>query len=470
MSAAYKWKPIEDLPQDATTLTDAELEALHLVWNDQKLSLEQSGVLEKFYGEIQREWGIETGVIERVYTLDRGTTQLLIEHGIDAALIPHEATNRDPQQVARIIQDHVEALEGMYAFVSGQRKLTTGYIKELHAALLRHQETVTAVDQFDNLLEKPLEKGSYKKSPNNPRRLDGSVHEYCPPEHVASEMDRMILLHGKHSERSVPPEVEAAWMHHVFTQIHPFEDGNGRVARAIASLILIKAGWFPLVITRDDKYIDALEVADGGDLRPLISLFAQTQKRALIKAGEVAYELKPPQTVEEAIAAARDRLVSRGQIPPRDWMKAKETAQALFNLASQRLASLMGRLNAEIGVLRPGFQFTLGSGTGGLPVVVGLATQLDYLPNLGEYHQWSQLALGSGAETITVSFHAVGAKYRGLLAALVLFQRQGISADLATDDVFQINYKEDLAQAQKRFEPWLEKSLARALTLWRSGL
>jgi hypothetical protein len=93
------------------------------------------------------------------------------------------------------------------------------------------------------------------------------------------------------------------------------------------------------------------------------------------------------------------------------------------------------------------------------------------VPNLVEYGQWVQLILGSQeAGIITVSFHSVGAKYRGLLATLVLFHRQKASVELATDDVFQINYKEDVAQAQKRFEPWLEKSLARALTLWRSGL
>ena len=93
------------------------------------------------------------------------------------------------------------------------------------------------------------------------------------------------------------------------------------------------------------------------------------------------------------------------------------------------------------------------------------------MPNLAEYSHWVQLTLGAqSAAIITVSFHSVGAKYRGLLAALVLFQRQGASPELAADDVFQINYKEDPGQTQKRFEPWLEKSLARALTLWRSGL
>ncbi len=81
-------------------------------------------------------------------------------------------------------------------------------------------------------------------------------------------MDRLIHWHEEHVQREIPPEVEAAWLHHRFTQIHPFQDGNGRVARAIASLIFIKANWFPLVVRSDEKakYLDELEKADFGNL------------------------------------------------------------------------------------------------------------------------------------------------------------------------------------------------------------
>ena len=98
-------------------------------------------------------------------------------------------------------------------------------------------------------------------------------------------MERLLALHAEHERKGVPVEVEAAWLHHRFTQIHPYQDGNGRVARALASLMFIKAGWFPVVVTRDDRprYIDALEVADEGDLRSLISFFVDLQKRALFK-------------------------------------------------------------------------------------------------------------------------------------------------------------------------------------------
>src|SRR5207237_7292696 len=97
----------------------------------------------------------------------------------------------------------------------------------------------------------------WKKHSNNPTRPDGHIHEYCPPLHVAAQMDLLIGMHEQHS--GVPPEIESAWLHHRFTQIHPFQDGNGRVARALASLAAIRAGWFPLVIRRQDRaeYIGA---------------------------------------------------------------------------------------------------------------------------------------------------------------------------------------------------------------------
>ncbi|MDF5727958.1 MAG: Fic family protein [Rhizonema sp. PD38] len=112
------------------------------------------------------------------------------------------------------------------------------------------------------------------------------MHEYCHPMQVQSEMESLVRMHLEHIHLCVPPEIEAAWLHHRFAQIHPFQDGNGRVARALASLIFIKAGWFPLVINRDlrNEYIDALEEADKGNLTSLVNLFAKIQKKAFVKA------------------------------------------------------------------------------------------------------------------------------------------------------------------------------------------
>ncbi len=285
MRVDYKWKPFEDLPEDWATLRDGQLTSLLKVWQEQRNELESEGLTGKFSERLHREWAIETGVIEGVYSLDRGTTEVLLEHGIDARYIPTSATDKDPEFVAQVIQDHEAVLDGLFDFVKGNRVLTVGYIKELHAALLRRQRVTTMKDQFGELIEVSVEPGAYKKLPNNPRRTDGTIYEYCPPEHVASEMDRLMELHDAHAGLNVPPEIESAWLHHRFAQIHAFTDGNGRVARAIASIVLIKAGGFPLVIRREDRarYIDALELADSGTLAPFVGLVAQGQREALIE-------------------------------------------------------------------------------------------------------------------------------------------------------------------------------------------
>ena len=132
-----------------------------------------------------------------------------------------------------------------------------------------------ARNTFGRRVQMPLTKGEYKKRPNSPIRADGLLHEYCPPEQVALQMERLVEMHASHVRQGTPPEVEAAWLHHRFVQIHPFQDGNGRVARALATLVMIREGLLTLVVTdamRGD-YIGALEAADNGDLGPLVRLF-----------------------------------------------------------------------------------------------------------------------------------------------------------------------------------------------------
>ena len=104
-----------------------------------------------------------------------------------------------------------------------------------------------AITPTGNRIQVRLLKGEYKNQPNNPKRADGTVHEYCPYELTGDEMQNLVRLY-REAEGKFDPVVLAVWLHHRFTQIHPFQDGNGRVARALASLVFLKAQLFPLVI------------------------------------------------------------------------------------------------------------------------------------------------------------------------------------------------------------------------------
>jgi len=216
-----------------------------------------------FVEKLKRQWAIETGVLEDIYTLSEGATLALIQGGLDAALITHGDTDGEPEDVILKIQDQHLAIQGLYQFVSGQRPMGTSYIKELHQVLTAHQDTYLARDTLGSLVQRQLIRGAWKLWPNNVEHPDGTRFEYCPPEQVSTEMERLISLHESHVEMNVPPDIEAAWIHHRFTLIHPFTDGNGRVARCLATLILLKENWLPLVVTRKERtaYIDALRAA-----------------------------------------------------------------------------------------------------------------------------------------------------------------------------------------------------------------
>ena len=284
--AKYEWHPIEDYEIDPDRLAKAELRQLSEIWEEQRHELEQAEELKTFNERLRREWAIETGLLERIYTLDRGVTQMMIERGIDASLIPHGNGGSSPERTVAIIRDHQDAIDGLFSFVRGERPLSTSYIKELHAQLTRNQPTSEAIDSQGNLVEVALTRGDYKRQPNNPTQSDGSLHEYCPPEQVSVQMEELIRLYDVHS--SVAPEVESAWLHHRFTQIHPFQDENGRVARCLATIEFLKTGWFPLVV-RDineerGRYLDALAAADHQDLQPLVNIFAAAQRKAFVQA------------------------------------------------------------------------------------------------------------------------------------------------------------------------------------------
>ena len=468
--ALEMWEPIQDLPEDFTSISDGELAPLLQFWTDLRNELNHTGQLERFQAELAREWAIETGQIEGIYDVDRGVTATLIERGIEADLIPHVAGQKQPELIAAIIRDHLDVLEGLFSFVKGERPLSKGYINELHAALLRNQTTATVVDQFGRVFETEILKGHFKQRPNNPTRADGTVHLYCPPDHIESEMERLVAMHSRHELIGVPVEVQAAWLHHRFTQIHPYQDGNGRVARALGSLLFLKAGWFPIVVTREDRvrYIDALEVADEGDLRSLTAFFVDVQKRTLFQATKAAAEIMAAKTVAEAITSAKRVLIGAAQtLEPSVWLRSKGTADHVLEIADASLAEIKSELDREIGTVRGDFTFSTSDFSASGSVDLGFA------PNPGTYHRVSTLMLRQEqtAHFIGVQAYGIGTKFRGLIGIVVIFtgtEKRRVA--LASEEPFQVNYAESQDNAERRFRPWLERSLTRALTLWRQSL
>jgi len=498
----YTWTPITDLPENWQSLCNPELASLALVWAEQHVQLKQFKSVQEFNERLVREWSIETGILERLYTIDRGITLLLIEQGIDAALIPHGATDRPVAEVVNMLQDHRSALQGLFDFVGQRQPLTVSYICQLHQVITRSQQYVEGVDQFGNSIQLDLLRGDWKKWPNNPRRPDGLEHEYCPPLQVAGEMERLVMFFQAHAD--VPPEINAAWLHHRFTQIHPFQDGNGRIARALATLVFLQAGWFPLVVNRDQRgeYIAALEAADAGDLKPLVILFGQNAKRSFARALTLSEDVLQaettlPKVVDGLVSVYQARRLATEAIYQGVEALADQLRREAYSLCVEVAKELQHRFAAVsprslVVRVTPS---NAGNNYYYSRQIIETAKDLGYWANVTRYRIWVRLHLFdqfSGNRTqIVFSFHYLGKFNRGVMVCtgFIYFPESKPDtrgeADEEVDvepqfgevhricrEPFYFSYQDQSRcdSLNPEFRTWVNESVAIGLTEWSQRL
>ncbi len=129
---------------------------------------------------------------------------------------------------------------------------------------------------------------------------------------------------------------EAAYLHHGLVEIHPFTDGNGRVARLISNLVLMKSGFPPVVLRKDDhkKYYDCLRKADFGNIRSFVDFIGRALdesltlfisifggKNALVPLSELAKD--SPYSQEYLSLRARQGILSAVKME-RVWHSSKK--------------------------------------------------------------------------------------------------------------------------------------------------
>lgn len=376
---------IKDLLLSEYAFRAAGLRDIEESWGQDKAELTGSDLLEHFTEKLYREWAIETGQIENLYDIDRGVTETLIEQGLRSAYIPKGSVSKPSEEVLALIEDQRAALDGLFAFVKQDRQLGTSYIRELHREMTQSQTTVRAFTPDGSEIEVEMKHGEYKVHPNSPKR-DGVHYLYCPPERTDDQMEALISFHEKHLKSNVSPEVEAAWLHHRFTQIHPFQDGNGRVARALASLVLVRAGLFPLIVSRDEKdnYLSLLEIADAGDIIPFVRFIARLQQtRYRIARRIFVRERRQSNTVREAVenltAAANLTTVNEH----RQQVQTLETV-------GQKVGAGLSHAGANA---QPGLGQGLGGFGGGRPGTAHFSVEEDVLRQLATKTVENQLSV-----------------------------------------------------------------------------
>ncbi len=117
--------------------------------------LENSKEYQEFMNRLKRRHAIETGVVERMYDIEKGVTETLINEGFISSLISHGDTNIEKKKLLSHLDDHLEAVDFVFDVVKKDRPLTKGFILELHQLTTRNQEFAEGRDQFGNKTNPP---------------------------------------------------------------------------------------------------------------------------------------------------------------------------------------------------------------------------------------------------------------------------------------------------------------------------
>lgn len=161
--------------------------------------------------------------------------------------------------------NHREAIAFLEKLARAKQAVSEKDILDLHATILDKIDMQNA--------------GSYRREQVY---ITGTSH--LPPNwKEVPERMKAALKELNSTSKGCEAIKSAARLHHLIAWIHPFIDGNGRLARLLTNLRLMRAGFPPIVLRKQVRksYYSALEQADRGDLSPLVLLLAKDTEAAL---------------------------------------------------------------------------------------------------------------------------------------------------------------------------------------------
>jgi Fic family protein len=241
---------------------------------------------------VMRAAAFDTGAIEDLYKTDRGLTMTV---ATQAAAWQADLEDRAPD-ARTYFEAQLAAYELVLDVATDSRPVTEVWIRHLHEILTSPQETFT-VQTVVGPQVRPLPRGQYKTDPNHVQIKDGTIRPYAPVDATVREMGRLVCEVGSDTFANAHPVTQASYMHYCLVSIHPFADGNGRVARAVASTYFYRAASIPLLILADQKsvYLSALEDADRDNPAPFVAFLAEAGRSAVAMVTEAMRTAKAPE-------------------------------------------------------------------------------------------------------------------------------------------------------------------------------
>ncbi|NTW34354.1 MAG: Fic family protein [Bacteroidetes bacterium] len=250
----------------------------------QPISKENNNIL---WRKFRLEWNYNSNHIEG-NTLTYGETELLLI--FDKTTGDHEKREYDEMQA------HDAAIHLIKEWASDNtRDITETDIRSLNKLILVKPFWKEAITYDGQPTRRLIKVGEYKEHPNSVRLKTGEIFDFASPEETPRLMKELMDWYKKNINEH--PVILASEMHYRFIRIHPFDDGNGRIARLIVNYILMKNDYPPVIVKsiEKEKYFTALQKADAGDIEGFHNYMANQ----LIWSFEIAIKAAKGESIEE---------------------------------------------------------------------------------------------------------------------------------------------------------------------------
>lgn len=225
--------------------------------------------------KLRLEWNYHSNAIEG-NKLTYGETNTFLMEGLTA--------KGKPLKDHLDIKGHNEAINFLTSLIKDERDLTEGDVRDLHKKILVEPYQSAAQTPDGKETTKIIRIGEYKQQSNHVKTLTGEIHYYATPEDVPIKMHELMQWYNEaRHNKNIHPSVLAAFVHHRFVAIHPFDDGNGRLARILMNLIMMKNGYPPAIIKLKERtdYYAALNQADKNEYVPIIEFVAEAVSESM---------------------------------------------------------------------------------------------------------------------------------------------------------------------------------------------
>ena len=304
----------------------------------QPLSIENKQRLDK---KFRMEWNFNSNHIEG-NTLTYGETELLLI--FDLTKGNHELREYEE------MKGHDIALKLIYDLAEDkERQLTEKFIREINEILLVRPFYKEAITPDGQQTRREIKIGAYKSFPNSVLLQNGEIFHYPSPAETPAMMNDLMNWYNEASlNKKLQPLEVAAEFHYKFVCIHPFDDGNGRIARLLMNYHLLKNDCPPVIIKTADKknYLFTLREADTGNIEAFKSYIAEQ----LIWSYEICIKAGKGESIDEAGDWEKKVEILKKEVKTKEDISIKKNKDLITNIIVNDGIALFNSIKTKLSV------------------------------------------------------------------------------------------------------------------------